>query len=98
MNILDILNISFPTDIIILLFQQYVFQDDNENNQQDLTLLYGTMTMKQIIENTKLSTTRNKEKYLCDNDFLDIFKMTKKEFYALKAWRRKNLKRDKGLL
>lgn len=90
-------NISFPTDIVILLFEQYIFEE-NETDKQDLTLLYGTMSLKEIIENSKLSTTRNREKYLNDSEFLEIFKMNKQEFYKLKGWRRKNLKREKGLL
>merc|ERR1712129_248605 len=39
----------------------------------------------------------NKEAYLHDNEFSQIFGMTKKEFYEQRPWKQKNLKRSKGL-
>merc|ERR1719229_510676 len=39
----------------------------------------------------------NKEAYLHDNEFQQIFGMTKKEFYEQRPWKQKNLKRAKGL-
>merc|ERR1712113_238945 len=39
----------------------------------------------------------NKEAYLHDNEFQQIFGMTKKEFYEQRPWKQKNLKRSKGL-
>jgi len=39
----------------------------------------------------------NKEAYLHDAEFQQIFGMSKKEFYELRPWKQKNLKRAKGL-
>merc|ERR1712173_16502 len=39
----------------------------------------------------------NKEAYVHDNEFQQIFGMTKKEFYEQRPWKQKNMKRAKGL-
>merc|ERR1719192_826217 len=39
----------------------------------------------------------NKEAYIHDNEFQQIFGMTKEEFYKQRPWKQKNLKRSKGL-
>jgi len=39
----------------------------------------------------------NKEAYIHDNEFQQIFGMTKQEFYQQRPWKQKNLKRAKGL-
>ncbi|CAL8336005.1 unnamed protein product [Lota lota] len=39
----------------------------------------------------------NKEKYLSDSDFLNIFQLSKEQFAGLPAWKQLKLKKEKGL-
>merc|ERR1711902_313328 len=48
-------------------------------------------------EEAKKLNVPNKEAYLHDNEFQQIFGMSKKEFYECRPWKQKNLKRAKGL-
>merc|ERR1712038_582510 len=51
---------------------------------------------KSFAECQKLNVP-NKEAYLHDQEFQQIFGMTKQEFYQQRPWKQKNLKRVKGL-
>merc|ERR1712176_1212170 len=51
---------------------------------------------KSFAECQKLNVP-NKEAYLHDQEFQQIFGMTKQEFYQQRPWKQKNLKRAKGL-
>ena len=48
-------------------------------------------------EEVKKLNVPNKEAYLDDGEFQQIFGMTKQEFYQQRPWKQKNLKRAKGL-
>merc|ERR1711933_633918 len=48
-------------------------------------------------EEAKKLNVPNKEAYLHDNEFQQIFGMSKKEFCECRPWKQKNLKRAKGL-
>ena len=39
----------------------------------------------------------NKEAYLADNEFEQLFGMNKQQFYQLRPWKQKNLKKSKGI-
>eukprot|EP00483_Globobulimina_turgida_P010168 UN10187 len=48
-----------------------------------------------ILEAKELNV-QNKEAYLADHLFLQVFEMSKQEFYALRPWKQKKLKRNTG--
>ena len=41
--------------------------------------------------------SKQKEKYLTEDDFEDVFKMHRKDYEALKPWKKKRLKKDLNL-
>mmetsp|Transcript_45491 Transcript_45491/g.75563 ORF Transcript_45491/g.75563 Transcript_45491/m.75563 type:complete len:758 (+) Transcript_45491:90-2363(+) len=48
-------------------------------------------------EEVKKLNVPNKEAYIDDNEFQQIFGMDKQQFYTLRPWKQKNLKKSKGL-
>jgi len=53
-------------------------------------------TLEEIKRNKSLASCDTKEAYLSDQDFEKVFGMTKEEFYNLRPWKQKQLKKSKG--
>merc|ERR1712129_501658 len=72
---------------------QMKLQNANNNHQNGGTgvvMLVGT-----VLEAKELNVA-NKEAYLPDHLFWEVFKMTKAQFYALRKWKQKQLKMETG--
>jgi len=54
-------------------------------------------TLDEIKRNKSLASSDYKEAYLNDQDFQKVFGMSKADFYNLRPWRQKQLKKSKGL-
>merc|ERR1711915_298574 len=71
--------------------QQMKLQTNNHNNGGiGVAMLVGS-----VLEAKQLNVP-NKEAYLPDKLFWEVFKMTKQQFYNLRPWKQKQLKRDTG--
>jgi len=57
--------------------------------------LQNIQCVSSILEAKQLPV-ENKEAYLPDNLFWEVFKMTKQQFYAQRPWKIKKMKRDTG--
>merc|ERR1740123_1283045 len=66
-----------------------------QNNNNGINGGGVVMLVSNILEAKQLNVG-NKEAYLPDNLFWEVFKMTKQQFYALRPWKQKQLKRDTG--
>jgi len=52
--------------------------------------------MEEIKRNKSLASNDTKEAYLNDEDFEKAFGMSKVDFYNLRPWKQKQLKKSKG--
>merc|ERR1712232_1254840 len=73
--------------------QMMRLQNDNNNNQNGGT---GVVMLVSTVLEAKQLNVGNKEAYLPDHLFWEVFKMTKAQFYALRPWKQKQMKRDTG--
>eukprot|EP00485_Elphidium_margaritaceum_P010422 CAMPEP_0202710264 /NCGR_PEP_ID=MMETSP1385-20130828/22270_1 /ASSEMBLY_ACC=CAM_ASM_000861 /TAXON_ID=933848 /ORGANISM="Elphidium margaritaceum" /LENGTH=270 /DNA_ID=CAMNT_0049369759 /DNA_START=29 /DNA_END=841 /DNA_ORIENTATION=- len=83
--------INIPYDIIALLFDGFMFGDEDEH---DVSMYYKQMSKDEVL--SRFSSVANKERLLTDDAFAQVFNLNRTQFYALKPWIRKKLKRDKG--
>eukprot|EP01083_Nonionella_stella_P147490 465454_1 len=67
----------------------------NMNQAQSPPNIPQVKCVSSILEAKQLPV-HNKEAYLPDNLFWDVFKMTKAQFYSLRGWKQKKMKRDTG--
>eukprot|EP00485_Elphidium_margaritaceum_P013558 CAMPEP_0202734132 /NCGR_PEP_ID=MMETSP1385-20130828/188520_1 /ASSEMBLY_ACC=CAM_ASM_000861 /TAXON_ID=933848 /ORGANISM="Elphidium margaritaceum" /LENGTH=746 /DNA_ID=CAMNT_0049400477 /DNA_START=21 /DNA_END=2261 /DNA_ORIENTATION=+ len=70
---------------------QQMNMDANENNGSDAMLVTN-------IHEAQNLAAHDKEQYLTDRAFWEIFRMTKGQFNALRPWKQNKLKRDCGLV
>ena len=68
--------------------------DDEAASQQDVGQIYS---YDDIRSGKAKVPANNKEQYLSDQEFSKVFGMPKKEFYKLRPWKQKKLKKEKGL-
>jgi len=54
-------------------------------------------TLEEIKRNKSLASNDTKEAYLSDEEFESIFGMSKVDFYNLRPWKQKQLKKSKGI-
>merc|ERR1712048_382004 len=66
------------------------------NNNNAMNGNTGVVMLVSTILEAKQLNVGNKEAYLPDHLFSEVFKMTKAQFYALRPWKQKQMKRDTG--